>query len=67
MNEKMLSIKDVAERLNIGERAVRNLIYSDELPALRIGGIYRVKESELNTFLENSLVKNNKEEEQDNE
>lgn len=63
MNGKMLSVKDVAERLNIGERAVRNLITSGDIPALRIGGIYRVQESELNTFIENSLVKNENKEE----
>lgn len=61
MNRKLLTIKDVSERLNIGERAVRNLIYNQELPALRIGGIYRVDESDLDIFLSNSKV-NNKEE-----
>lgn len=57
-NEKMLSIKEVAERLNIGMRAVRNLIYNNELPALKIGGIYRVQESDLDIFITNSKVNN---------
>ena len=42
MSEKaMLSVKQLAEHLNISEATVRTLMAEDKIPYLKIKGIYR--------------------------
>lgn len=57
----MLSVKQVAERLNLSERSILNLIKEGRLPAFRIGGVYRIEESDLNTFINSSKINEEKE------
>lgn len=54
----LLTINNVSERLNVSERTVRNLIYSGKLPAFKIGGTYRINETDLNEFINSSKIKN---------
>lgn len=54
----MLTISEVSERLNVSERTVRNLIYSGKLPAFKIGGSYRLNETDLNEFINSSKINN---------
>ncbi len=54
MSESLLTIKDVAERLNIGERTAYRLIEEGQLKARRIGsgrGTLRVKPADLERFI----------------
>ncbi len=44
---KLLSAKDVAEKLGVSDRRVRFLITSGKLPASRVGNSYVIQESDL--------------------
>ena len=52
MNEKLLSVEEVAERLGVTPDTIRHYIRTHQLTAIRIGNKYRIKESELNRFLD---------------
>lgn len=54
---EVLTIKEVAERLKVSERTVRNWIEKGDLTGYRLGGQYRVNTSDLNLFIEKSKVK----------
>jgi len=52
--ERFLSIKDVADRLNISSRSVWRLIARCEFPKpVKIGSVSRFSSIELNAFIEN--------------
>ena len=48
----MLSTKQVAQRLNVAENTVRSLIEKGQLPAIRVGKLYRVDEADLRASIE---------------
>ena len=48
---KFFTIKAVAELLDVAQRTVRRWIASGQLVAHRIGGVVRIAESDLQTFL----------------
>ena len=50
--EKLLSIGDIADILGLEYKSVYRLIRSGELPAARIGRVYRVTMADLETYLE---------------
>lgn len=51
--DKMLTIEEVAERMRVNEKTVRNWITSGELPAFPIGKRgYRISETDLRNFVE---------------
>lgn len=52
----MLTTKDVAERLNVHPRTIRNLIETGELIAYKFGRDYRITETDLETFIKNSRI-----------
>ena len=53
---KLLRVQEVAERLRLSRQSVYRKIENDELPALRLGngGAVRVREDELEEWLERS-------------
>lgn len=52
MQEKMLTVKEVADRLSVSERQVRKWVESGELDRFRIGlRGYRIPESSLSDFV----------------
>jgi excisionase family DNA binding protein len=52
MQEKMLTVKEVADRLSVSERQVRKWVESGELDRFRIGlRGYRIPESSLIDFV----------------
>ena len=55
---KMLTTKDVAERLNVTTRTVRNLIECGKLKAYKIMKDYRIEEKDLQEFIEKSKIDN---------
>ena len=50
--EKLLSIEEVAEILDLEYKTIYRLIRGGELPAARIGRVYRVNRADLEAFLE---------------
>jgi excisionase family DNA binding protein len=51
-----LGTPEAAERLGITQRTLYRLIDDGQIPAYRMGRVFRVKESDLETFLEQSRV-----------
>ncbi|MBN2590030.1 MAG: helix-turn-helix domain-containing protein [Sedimentisphaerales bacterium] len=50
--DKLLSIEDIAEILGLEYKSIYRLIRSGELPAARIGRVYRVNEADLASYIE---------------
>jgi excisionase family DNA binding protein len=51
-----LGTPEAAERLGITQRTLYRLIDEGQVPAYRLGRVFRVKESDLEQFLERSRV-----------
>ncbi len=51
-SKEFLSIKEVAQRLNLHEMTIYRLIKSKDLPAFKVGGQWRIQRE----FLENWLT-----------
>ena len=54
---KLITPKQVSEILQVNYRKVLDMIALGELEAYRIGGVYRIRESSLNRYLESAKVK----------
>ena len=52
----LLTVAEVAAVLRVSNMTVYRLIKSGELPALRVGKNYRIRESELEAFLAAGLI-----------
>ena len=54
MNQRFLTLAEVAETLNITLSAARSLVNPGELPAIQLGGkrMWRVEESVLEEFIQ---------------
>ncbi len=57
MNEKLLTPAQVAERLQITERTVYEWIRGGKLTALKLGRLWRIRQDELEAFLEGARAK----------
>jgi len=53
--DKLNRIKEVAELLGVSTRTVYRRIWANELPALKIGGLYYIRQSDL----EKTIAENN--------
>ena len=51
---QMLRIEDVTEKLNVSQKSVRRYIHSGKLKSKKIGGVYRIEESDLQYFLKST-------------
>lgn len=49
---RMLSLRDVAERLGVSVATTRRLVRTQQLPAVRVGHQLRVRPEELGLFVE---------------
>lgn len=54
-NEKLLTIKEVAEILRVSERSVMRYIESKRLVASKIGQ-WRISQTDLNNFIKQSQI-----------
>ena len=55
----MYTTADIAEKLNLSEKTIRNLIESGELEAHKFGRVYRISDEQLNNFINKSKTQNN--------
>jgi len=53
----LLTVAEVAAGMRVSNMTVYRLIKSGELPAVRVGKGYRIRESELHRFLEERSVR----------
>jgi excisionase family DNA binding protein len=53
----LLTVAEVAAGMRVSNMTVYRLIKSGELPAVRVGKGYRIRESELQRFLEDRSVR----------
>ena len=54
MNEEYKSLEEVADMLGVAYQLIYRLVRSGELPAVRLGKLYRVASSDLDAYLERS-------------
>ena len=54
--EKLLTVKQTAEYLQVNEQYVRDVIAIGQLEAVKLGRVWRIKESDIMTFLDNNEV-----------
>jgi excisionase family DNA binding protein len=63
--EKYLSPEEIAEKLGIVPATVREWLRKGELKGLKLGRLWRVKESDLQAFLESKGITSEKTESSD--
>lgn len=51
-NEEVLTIKDVATLLKVGEKTVYSMAQSGELPAFKVRGQWRFSRKDIDTWIE---------------
>ncbi len=56
MGRQLLTAAEVAGELRVSTMTIYRLIRSGELPAVRVGRNYRVREDDLVTYLESQVV-----------
>lgn len=52
MENQILTIKQVADYLKVNERTIYRLATSGELPAFKVGNSWRLKQADLETWIE---------------
>ena len=57
MNEQLLTCTDLQAILRIGKTKLYKLIREKQLPAIRVGNTYRIKQSDLEKYLTNQCNK----------
>ena len=57
MHEKLLTPEQVAERLQVTELTVYGWLRRGRLPALKLGRLWRIRQDDLEAFLENARAK----------
>lgn len=50
--QKLMSVKELAEYLDLSQRTIYNMIGRDEIPFIKIGGQYRFKRNQIDEWLE---------------
>lgn len=47
---KLITVVELAELLNVTKTTIYNMIYKNEIPFIKIGGSYRFSEEEVLTY-----------------
>jgi excisionase family DNA binding protein len=55
-HDRLLTVAEVAERLNVGERFVRRLIHERRIDVRHLGKHVRIRESAVEAFIEAGAV-----------
>lgn len=51
ISNKLLTVNEVANILRVSNMTVYRLVKSGQIPAIRVGKNYRIKESDVNKYL----------------
>ena len=54
---RVLTVREVAETMRVSNMTVYRLIRAGELPAIRVGKHFRIRENELSEYLESQTVR----------
>jgi len=54
--DRLLTVREVSERLSIPERTVRKFLFERRLARTKIGRLVRVSESDLETFIRQGRI-----------
>jgi excisionase family DNA binding protein len=54
---RLLTVREVADTMRVSNMTVYRLIRAGELPAIRVGKHFRIRESELGDYLESQTVR----------
>lgn len=54
--DRLLTVAEVAATMRISNMTVYRLIKSGDLPAIRVGKNYRIRESDMNRYLDDRQV-----------
>jgi excisionase family DNA binding protein len=54
-DSKFLTVAEVAAMMRVSKMTVYRLVHSGELPAVRVGRSFRVREDDANEYLRNSF------------
>jgi excisionase family DNA binding protein len=52
LHEQVLTVKEVAKYLKVNERTIYRMAEAGRLPAFKIGNSWRVRESDLNAWIQ---------------
>jgi len=58
MNERTLTIKELAKYLNVTERTIYNLLERGELPGFKVGANWRFRKEDINKWIEENKKMN---------
>ena len=50
---RLLTLNEAAELLQVSTRTLQRMIHSGQMPALKVGGQWRVREAQLRQWVEN--------------
>lgn len=53
-SDKLLSIKDVSEILNLSEVTVKRYVYDGKIPSIKVGNARRIKAEDIKSFIDSS-------------
>ena len=53
---QMLSIKELADMLNVSQKTIRRHINSGKIKSVKLGGVHRISREEISTFLEGEEI-----------
>jgi len=59
-SNKLLTVNEVASILRVSNMTVYRLVKSGQIPAIRVGKNYRIKESDVNDYLSRGTQKPDK-------
>lgn len=57
ISDKLLTPEEVAEKFSVTVNTVRDWLRTGELPGIKIGKIWRVRQQELNEFIDSKVRK----------
>lgn len=57
MNDQVLTIKQVAEYLQVAEKTIYTLTQEGRLPAFKVGGQWRFKKEDIEKWIEENKLK----------
>jgi excisionase family DNA binding protein len=60
LGHRLLTVSEVANILRVSNMTVYRLVKSGQLPAIKVGKNYRIKESDVSEFLARGMVKPDK-------